>query len=269
MSKPYFSFLKFLFTDFGGIAKVLLHYTNKKLCKDHIQKTYPEYINGLPELDLLDMFPDFEEEVFNYTYLDGTSRVSDVALLRALAKRYPGGRYLEMGTWRGESISNIAPLVGEALAISFSEADMLRVGTPPSMIKANRYFSKNIPNLKNIEANSQTYHFDGLRNNVDMVFVDADHKYPGVTIDTRNAFTLLRDDKSVIVWHDYGRTYEEIDWEVYRGILDGTPADKRGKLYHVSNTLCAVYIPEPVKTIKPEKNVPNKKFTLHVKATRV
>jgi glycosyltransferase involved in cell wall biosynthesis len=74
------------------------------------------------------------------------------------------------------------------------------------------------------------------------VFVDGDHSREGVEIDTRNAFKLLRDDQSVIVWHDYGFTPERINWDVFAGILDGCPEERRGDLYQVSNTLCAVYL---------------------------
>ena len=60
--------------------------------------------------------------------------------------------------------------------------------------------------------------------------------------DTRNAFKLLKDSQSVIVWHDYGFTPERINWQVFAGILDGCPEERRGDLYQVSNTRCTVYL---------------------------
>ncbi|MGL4598106.1 MAG: class I SAM-dependent methyltransferase [Bacteroidia bacterium] len=250
--------------------KALLQYTLVKQCKDHIANKY-QLANGLKQIDFLDLLPDFKEEIDNYSFLDGTSRISDIALLRSLARRFPDGRYLEIGTWRGESLSNIAPLMKEVISLSFDEADMRKVGMPETAIKASRFFSKNISNHTGILHNSQTYDFSALEKTCDLIFVDADHKYPGVTIDTRNAFKLLRDKQAIIVWHDYGKSLEEINWEVFRGILDGAPSDEHRKnIFHVSNTLCAIYLHNPPATFRTsEKFVPNKKFSLTISGSRI
>ena len=99
--------------------------------------------------------------------------------------------------------------------------------------------------------------------------MDADHRYKGVTIDTRSAFKLRRDERSVIVWHDYGKGYETVNWQVLRGILDGAPDDAhRKRIFHVSNTLCAVYLPEAITAGYPETGWPTKTFEVHLTARR-
>ncbi len=259
-------FLRLCATRPGAVLKALYSFTNNSLSREHVLKTYglPQ---GLPTVDILDLSPGLDDTITHYTYLDGTSRVTDFALLRLLARRFPHGRYIEFGSWRGESLANVAPLVKEVIAMSFSAADMKRIGASDAAVRAAHLFSKDLPNLRRIEHNTQTYDFTELNGTCDLVFVDADHQFPGVTIDTRSAFKLLKDDKSIIVWHDYGLGYETVNWQVLRGILDGAPDDAhRKRIFHVSNTLCAVYLPESVRWGWPETGWPTKTFTLQLTA---
>ena len=258
-------FLRMCVTRPGRVLKGLYRFTTEELCKEHVVKKY-SLPNGLPTIDLLDLSPAFDDTIEHYTYLDGTSRVTDLALLRLLARRFPQGRYLEMGSWRGESLANVSTLVKEVISMSFSDADMRVAGMSESAVKSSHFFSKNLPNHTRIEHNTQTYDFSALQGTCDLIFVDADHHHKGVSVDTRNAFTLLRDDKSIIVWHDYGLGYEAVNWEVLRGILDGSTTEQRKHVYHVSNTLCAIYLPQPVRASFPAIGLPNKTFSVHINA---
>ena len=261
-------FLRLCLTRPGSVLKALFHFTTDALCREHVVKKY-DLPKGLPTVDLLDLAPGFSDTIEHYTYLDGTSRVTDLALLRLLAKRFPQCRYLEMGSWRGESLANVSPLVKEVISMSFSDAAMRSAGMSESAVKSSHFFSKALPNHTRIEHNTQTYDFSALRGTCDMVFVDADHHHQGVAIDTRNAFTLLRDDKSIIVWHDYGLGYETVNWEVLRGILDGATEEQRKRIFHVSNTLCAVYLPETLRATFPEIGFPNKTFSVRISAQKL
>ncbi|MBL7951216.1 MAG: class I SAM-dependent methyltransferase [Flavobacteriales bacterium] len=261
-------FLRLCLTQPKRVLKGLFHFTMEEDCRDHVIKTYG-LAKGLPTIDIRDIAPDLDDTITKYTYLDGTSRVTDFALLRALAKRFPNGRYIEFGSWRGESLANVSPLMKEVIAMSFGAAEMKSIGAPDAAVRAAHLYSRNLPNIRIIEHNTQTYDFSALKGTCDMIFVDADHQYPGVTIDTRNAFTLLKDDKSIIVWHDYGLGYEKPNWQVFRGILDGAPSDEhRKRIYHVSNTLCAVYLPEAVKASYPEVGWPTKTFSVRITADK-
>ncbi len=259
-------FLRLCITRPSVVLKGLFHLTTTASCQRHVSKTYG-LSKGLPTVDLLSLAPGLTDTITHCTYLDGTSRLTDFALLRAIARRFPQGRYIEFGSWRGESLANVAPLVKEAIAMSFSAEDMRRSGASDAAVRASHMFSKQLPNLTRIEHNTQTYDFTALKGTCDMVFVDADHHFQGVTIDTRSAFSLLKDDKSIIVWHDYGKDYETVNWEVLRGILDGAPsAVHRKRLYHVSNTLCAIYIPEVNPAGYPEVGWPTKTFSVQITA---
>lgn len=261
-------FLRMCVRKPGRVLKGLYRFTTEEVCRERVARHYG-LPKGLPTIDLLDLAPDLSDTIGHYTYLDGTSRVTDLALLRLLAKRFPEGRYLEMGSWRGESLANVAPLVKEVVSMSFSDADMRSVGMSESAVRSSHFFSRSLPNHKRIEHNTQTYDFSALRGTCDLVFVDADHHHAGVAIDTRNAFTLLRNGKSVIVWHDYGLGYEMVNWEVLRGILDGTTEEQRKRIFHVSNTLCAVYLPDAVRASFPDTGFPNKTFSVRLSAAKL
>ena len=82
----------------------------------------------------------------------------------------------------------------------------------------------------------------------DLVFIDGDHRYPAVLNDTKKAFDLLKNKNSIIVWHDYAASPNELRYEVMLGILDGSPTWAHQHIYKVSNSLCAIYYPFEIKS---------------------
>jgi hypothetical protein len=227
--------------------------------------------DGLPTVDLLELFPDFDETVDPYSFLGGGSLPIDLALLKALARGYPDCKYLEIGTWRGESVSNVASVGATCTSLSLSAREMEELGFfPAGFAETHRFFSRTVPNVTYIEHNSLTYDFSQLKDRFDLIFVDGDHTYAGVRSDTANVFKLLRDERATIVWHDYAFHPESVRWEVLAAILDGTPPERRGKLYHVSNTMCAIYTERPLKTSFTQYPViPNKVFSVTMRARSV
>lgn len=234
----------------------------RRYAQQHLQATC-----GLPTIDLLDLFPGFEETVDPYSFLEGTSPCLDLALLKALARRIPNCRYLEIGSWRGESLANVAQVAAECISISLSDDEIRKSGCAEEFVTTSRFYSKGLSNVTHIGHDSQSFDFSPYANSIDLVFVDGDHSFECVRRDTQNAHSLLRDEGSAIVWHDYGFSPERIRWAVYAGILDGTPVEKRKYLYHVSNTMCAIYSREPI-TAKQATHpqVPDKRFTVRISA---
>ena len=127
------------------------------------------------------------------------------------------------------------------------------------------FFSKDLTNVIHIETNSLTFNFDLLNKKFDLIFIDGDHSIKAVTSDTKNAFKLLKDENSIIVWHDYGYTPERIRYITLAGIMEGCPPQFRDNIYHISNTLCAIFTRgkyDIKKWIFPE--IPNKVFKLNI-----
>lgn len=228
-------------------------------------------ITQLPTLDMLDLFPDLNETISRYSYLDGVSWVPDVVLLKSLARKFDNCNYLEIGSWRGESIANVSEVAAKCTSVTLSPAQMKEMNFPDGFIKIHGVFSHDKTNIKSVLENSHTFDFGSLGEKYDLIFIDGDHSYEGVLNDTVKTFNLRKDNKSVIVWHDYGFSTETPRPSVISAILDGVPRDKHKNLYHVSNTLCAIYIEDapgkPYFTQFP--SAPNKKFTINVKAERI
>jgi predicted O-methyltransferase YrrM len=261
-------FIPVLMSDFRLFLKYLFRYTEEQNSRQRVKKQ--GYEKGLPSIDLTDIFPDLNETIHHYTYLDDTSRVTDIVLLKGLAKQFPACDYLEIGSWRGESIINVVEHTKTCVSLSLSDKQMKELGFKDKQIELNRFFIKNNPKITHIEANSQTFDFSTLNQKFDLIFVDGDHHFDAVIKDSQNAFKLLKDKNSIIVWHDYGNSYESTRWEVFDAILSGIPAEKRKNLYKVSNTLCAIYTerPFPSKIIEfPE--IPQKVFTVNISAQKL
>lgn len=266
--KLLFTFLKVCITNTNDVTKILYNSTEDVVAKNIILKKY-KLPQGLKTIDLLELFPDFEETIQSYSFLEGTSLITDISILKKLAKRYDNCNYIEFGSWRGESIANVARVTNNCTSLSFSNEEMKAFNLAPEVINCTRVFLKDLKNIKHIEHNTQTYDFSGLEKKFDLIFVDADHKYEGVKIDTSNAFKLLKDENSIIVWHDYGKSTENINWPVFAGIMDGAPSDAhRKKIYRISNSICAIYINGNFNASYPTRFFPNKTFEVSVKATK-
>lgn len=237
--------------------------------KKSVQKHYG-FKDGLPTIDLLDLFPEFHITVEPYSFLEGTSTILDIALLNALAKKHTACKYLEIGTWKGESIANVAKFADKCVSISLSEGEMKELGLSDEFIRVHRFFSDGLNNVEHIGHNSHTFNYSSLTEKFDLIFIDGDHSHQGVKIDTQNAFKMLKDDDSTIIWHDYGSTPETVRWNTLAGILDGCPRENRKYLYHVSNTLCAIFIKSEFDTILTRfPQIPNKKFEIRISATKI
>ena len=105
----------------------------------------------------------------------------------------------------------------------------------------------------------------------DLIFIDGDHSYEGVLNDTIKTFSLRRDNNSIIVWHDYGFSTEMVRYSVLNAILDGIPVKDHCNLYHVSNTLCPVYIGNKNFNTYYCKfpSTPDKIFSITLKSTKL
>ena len=222
---------------------------------------------GLKTVDLTELLPNFDITIEPYAALDGGSTPIDLALLKGLAAAKQNCDYFEIGTWRGESVANVASVAKNCITLNLPDETLLKMGFDKKYVDLHRFYSKNLKNVIHLQGDSLTYDYKSLNQKFDLIFIDGDHHYESVKSDTENAFSLLKDENSIIVWHDYGNNPSDIRWDVLRGILDGTPSDKIKNLYRVSNTLCAIYS-KGVKNAEyiPNNSIPKKHFSITVKA---
>ncbi|MBW6479316.1 MAG: class I SAM-dependent methyltransferase [Bacteroidales bacterium] len=236
------------------------------------KRAIKEYMleNGLPSVDIVKLFNGFKETVYPYAFLEGGSLPTDIALLKALAKKYKVENYLEIGTWRGESVANVASVVKNCYTVNLPDDTIMDLTDDAKYVQSHRFFSEKLPNVKHIAANSHEFDFTSLNTVFDMVFIDGDHHYDSVKKDTETAFSIIDPEKSIIVWHDCMSSPEFVRWEVLMGIMDGCPAEKRKYIYHVSNTLCAVYFGKKMESeVLIPYLLPDKKFTIEITGEKI
>jgi len=190
-----------------------------------------------------ELFGDFTETIDPFAFLDGGSLPTDLALLKKLARRIPHCSYFEIGTWRGESVANVASVAENCFTLNLSADEMKNMGLNQRYIDLHGYYSRNIPNITHIEGNTLSFDFQSLNRKFDLVFIDGDHHYEMVKNDTGKVFAHLVHENTVVVWHDYARDPETVRYEVLAGILAGCPPAFHKNIFHIAHTLCAVYLP--------------------------
>lgn len=211
---------------------------------DKISRDFPTYKLGLPQISLTQVLTESGSNLQPISFLGGGSMVTDIALLKSIAAVITPCSYFEIGTWRGESVANVAAVASECVTLNLSEADMNRLGWPQDYINQQAIFSKNLSNVSHVYGDSKTFDFAGLNKKFDLVFIDGDHHHDYVVNDTSNIWKHCIHSNSVVVWHDYAHNPEQFRPEVLHGILSSIPAECQGTLFHVANTLCAIYLPE-------------------------
>lgn len=233
--------------------------------KKHVQRTHPQQTE-LPRVDFYEWLDKSPEVVSPYSMLDGGSLPTDYLLLKKLAQRFTNCRYFEIGTWRGESVANVASVASECYTLDLTEDQLRAKGYNDDYINIMGMYSMNLQNVTHLKGGSGSFLFEQLNKKFDLIFIDGNHRYGSVKLDTVNVFKHLVHEESIVVWHDYGHSPERVRYEVFAGILDGLPVEDYPHLYHFSNTLCAVYTKEPLDTIpivRPSK--PNHYFSLALK----
>lgn len=242
---------------------------DKNELKIQVVKENKELQNGFPVLNLLDILPNFNTTISPFSFLNGGSLPTDLGLLKGLAQQKENCTYFEIGTWRGESVANVSPEAKECYTLNLSNNELKELGYNDEYLNQQGFYSKEIKNITHLKGNSFDFDFSPYYNKCDIVFVDGDHHYKSVVNDTKIAFKLLKNEHSIIVWHDYTRNPGEIRWDILKGIWDGTPTNKRKNLFSVSNTLCALFTNNPTTPSKDNKITPNKVFNVNLTAKRL
>lgn len=233
--------------------------------ENYLQQKYG--IKQFKTVDINQFLIDSKAEIDHYTFLSGTSFVTDLALLNSLANSIPQCEYLEIGTWRGESIMNVAQYAAQCTSINLSPKEIIELGLPQKYAQLHGCIINNQKNILCIQANSLNFNFSSLNKKYDLIFVDGDHSYKAVKSDSKNVYNLLKDENSIIVWHDYGFDPETPRQSVISGILDGLPTTAHQYLYHVSNTICAIYTKRKLESCLQESPVrPDKIFKINIES---
>lgn len=263
MLHKFSKFLSFFKAFLGEPALANLIINDNSVFKKKFLEKYPQ-INALPQIKMQDLgaAPEVSADTF---FLDGSSMITDIRLLQTLAARNDIKNYLEIGTWRGESVHNVAKIIPDCTTINLPAEEMKRMGLEKKYVEQHAVLSRKNPSIKHIGANTKTFDFSGLSQNYDLIFIDGDHSYDMVLNDTQKVFRHLVHEKTIVVWHDYAFNPQNIRYEVLAAILDGVPKDFHPFIYHPKNTICAVFCRETLPTTEFDKMAfPENIFEVHI-----
>ncbi|MDN3690879.1 class I SAM-dependent methyltransferase [Chryseobacterium tructae] len=198
-------------------------------------------ISSLPQIDMKLLGDKVAEDIDSFI-LDGGSLITDLQLLKTLSMRNDVNSYIEIGTWRGESVYNVAKYTEDCTTINLSKKEMKEMGLHVKYAEQHGILSQKNPQINHLEANTKFFDFTSLGKKYDLVFIDGDHSYEMVLNDTKKVFDNLLHENSIVVWHDYAYNPLKIRYEVFQAILDGVGKENHGYLYHPQNTMCAIFI---------------------------
>ena len=197
--------------------------------------------SGLDFIHLADLINEKSVHVSNYSYQGGNSFPTDLILLQKLCEQKNSCNYFEIGTWRGESAIAVAESCEHCYTLNLSKQEMEAIGLEKDYIDQHEFFSKHNPKITHLKGDSTQFDFSPYYGKMDVVFVDGNHHYDFVFNDTKVAFKLLKDENSVIVWHDYTKNGEDIRWDILKAILDGSEEKDRKYIYQVKDTMSAIF----------------------------
>ena len=184
-------------------------------------------------------------ELDDVCFRSGGSGVLDYAFLRAIVQYFNLKTYLEIGTYIGESISNVASIADKCFSIT------VPLGHPASMSSfCKQYgmvdFSNRLvrqPNIKQYLADSKEFDFHMIDNKIDVYFIDGDHSIEGIENDTRKVWQHKGKD-SFVVWHDVKKEGHQINEVTIEAIYNVLGNAEMRKFYICDNCKCGIYVPD-------------------------
>ncbi len=138
--------------------------------------------------------------------------VTELLCIGAICRHINPRSVFEIGTYSGATTL--------VMAINAPGAELHTLDLPPADIAAStkigRHFrdGPHAPRIRQHLGNSATFNFAPFDEQLDLVFVDADHTYEAVRRDTENALRLVRPG-GLIIWDDY--RWEE-EWSECAGV---------------------------------------------------
>ena len=172
----------------------------------------------------------------------GGSGILDYALLRGLAIKYSLKSYLEVGTYIGASLACLDDVVEHCFSVT----------VPPDDPRHMRYWceARHMKDFSNCLVDEKVAQFledstyvDYSRTEmpIDLYFIDGDHSYRGVFIDSIKIFDHFDPERSFVVWHDC-RTAQGIATEVVFAVHDAIGEYWRNFFVFDVGCMCGIYI---------------------------
>lgn len=254
--------------------KPLLSFLNDMCDEETLYKVLNKYhVDRLPQIEITDLLQlySFKGDTgirIKSDFSEGISPVNDYYFLCLIAKAINTVKYFETGTWVGLSAYNIAKNLN-------SNTEIYTLDIPPEHPEIALYnipegifglFSKGLKNVNFLKSDSTNFDYTPYKKQFDLVFIDGNHTFKYVKNDTKIALELIKDENSVIAWHDY-ILGGELNKEVLAGILDAIPENSHKHIYSLYQSNMAIYSKKYNfgKKYFDKWNIPKTKFIITTK----
>jgi predicted O-methyltransferase YrrM len=194
--------------------------------------------------DLMKFYKQAEplEAIIKIDFSGGISSPNDYYFLCFLAKALNIKKYFEIGTWLGLSAYNMSLNTGQnteiyTLDIPSNHPDLKLYNIPEEIFG---FYSKGNSKIHHLKSDSKTFDKSKYKNQFELVFIDGNHSFDYVMNDTKVALELIKDDNSVIAWHDYILS-GELNKSVLAGILEAIPKKEHKHIVHLYQSNLALY----------------------------
>lgn len=199
--------------------------------------------------DLFGPINRYELKINRYESDGVTLSNTEITYVCAMAKAIGANRTFEFGTYRG--------LTTLQLALNTDpDARIITINIPKNELQSledctldiekekfetfdNAMIGEKFKNtdvnykIEQIIDNSFTYDFSRFHDSMDLIFIDASHRYKYVKHDSENAYDMVKNG-GVIVWHDLSPKFPE----VVQYLVESS-ADK--KIHHIEDTSLALH----------------------------
>lgn len=150
----------------------------------------------------------------------GNISFEELFILVELLQKYQPTTCFEIGTYDGRTALNMAAntpdhavvytldLPREQIDSTIFPLDPLDLKVVKKETSGARYRGTQWEDkIQQLYGDSATFDYTPYQGKIDFVFVDGSHTYDYVLSDSLTAMTLLRNEKGIILWHDYPNIY--------------------------------------------------------------
>lgn len=172
------------------------------------------------------------------TYIIGGSGILDYFFIKKVAEKFKCKKYVEIGTYIGESINILTDCCDELYSITACSVTgwCRNLNIPDYSERLARH-----KKIKHFYGDSKQFDFTQLPSDVDLFFIDADHSYEGIYSDTLNIFKI-KQKKAIVIWHDM-KLLGKYNPDAIRAVKDALQ-DEFKNFFVTNNNICGIYIPE-------------------------
>jgi len=214
------------------------------------ERTYHRDRNLIPTIELTQLFPEIFAKPVQLlemgTRPSGTTYF-ETYLLACLVQLLQARVIFEFGTLEGRTTLQLALNSPPEALIYTLDLPEKNCATQYKLVYADEGSFRALPigglflsrpegaKIRQVYADSASADYAGLRQKVDLIFIDADHGYDYVKADSEKAFSMVSTN-GVILWHDYGS-----EWRAVGRYLVELSKQRHRQLYHIAGTSLAIY----------------------------